>query len=118
MWMFAALNTVEPPIFDLALTRVLERDKTWFEERRPMLEARVHQRLSELSRRLGDADWLDGAFSAGDLLMATVLRRLHGTDMLDVYPNLCAYIARSEARAAFKQAFEDQLAVFNGRSAS
>lgn len=112
-WIFAALNTVEPPIFELAIGRLVEGDKTWWEARRPILEDRVRQRLDALSSRLGHADWLDSAFSAGDLLMVTVLRRLHGTGLLDAYPNLGAYIARGEARPAYKRAFEDQLAVFN-----
>jgi glutathione S-transferase len=113
-WMFAALNTVEPPIVDRGIAALLERDKTWYGERRPILEDRVRDRLDELSRRLGDAEWLDGAFSAGDLLMVTVLRRLDGSGMLEQYPNLCAYVARGEARPAYKRAFEDQLAVFTG----
>jgi glutathione S-transferase len=113
-WMFAALNTVEPPIVDRGIAALLERDKTWYGERRPILEDRVRDRLDELSRRLGDAEWLDGAFSAGDLLMVAVLRRLDGSGMLEQYPNLCAYVARGEARPAYKRAFEDQLAVFTG----
>jgi glutathione S-transferase len=113
-WMFAALNTVEPPIVDRGMAALLERDKAWYEERRPILEDRVRQRLDELSSRLGDADWLDDAFSAGDLLMVTVLRRLEGSGMLEAYPNLRAYVARGEARPAYKRAFEDQLAVFAG----
>ena len=96
--------------------RYLERDKTWYEERLAILEDRVRVRLSELSRRLGDADWLDGAFSAGDLLMVAVLRRLNGSGMLDEYPNLSAYVARGEARPAFKRAFDAQLAVFTAAS--
>jgi len=115
-WMFAALDTVEPPIFDLAIFRILEGDKPWYEKRLPMLEARVHARLGELSSRLGDADWLDDAFSAGDLLMVTVLRRLNGSGLLDEYPSLSAYVARGEARPAFKRAFDAQLAVFTGKS--
>jgi glutathione S-transferase len=114
-WMFAALNTVEPPILDREVATLVERDKTWYEERRPILEDRVHVRLGELSRRLGDADWLDGAFSAGDLLMVTVLRRLNGSGLVEKYPNLSAYVTRGEARPAYKRAFEDQLAVFTGR---
>jgi len=114
-WMFAALNTVEPPIIDRAIATLLERDRTWYEERLPMLEDRVRVRLGELSSRLGDADWLDDAFSAGDLLMVTVLRRLNGSALLDRYPNLSAYVARGEARPAFKRAFADQLAVFTGK---
>jgi len=113
-WMFAALSTVEPPILDLDFSAMLEQDKSWHPERLPMLENRVRVRLGELSRRLGDADWLDKAFSAGDLLMVTVLRRLSGSGLLEEYPNLCAYVFRGEDRAAFKRAFAAQLAVFTG----
>ncbi|QHO72477.1 glutathione S-transferase [Bradyrhizobium sp. CCBAU 051011] len=115
-WMFAALNTVEPPIVDREMATLVERDKTWYEQRLPILEDRVRGRLDELSRRLGDADWLDGAFGAGDLLMVTVLRRLNGSGLLDKYPNLSAYVARGEARPAFKRAFDAQLAVFTAAS--
>jgi glutathione S-transferase len=111
-WMFAALNTVEPPILDRGIAILLEHDKAWFEQRQPLLEDRVHVRLGELSRRLGAADWLDGPFSAGDLLMVTVLRRLSGSPLLDAHPNLIAYVARGEARPAYQRAFADQLAVF------
>jgi glutathione S-transferase len=111
-WMFAALNTVEPPILDRGIAILLEHDKAWFEQRQPLLEERVHVRLGELSRRLGAADWLDGPFSAGDLLMVTVLRRLSGSPLLDAHPNLIAYVARGEARPAYQRAFADQLAVF------
>lgn len=117
-WMFAALNTVEPPIVDLEMATLLERDKTWYRERLPTLEDRVRVRLGELSSRLGSADWLDGAFSAGDLLMVTVLRRLNGRGLLEGYPNLCAYVARGEARPAYQRAFEAQLAVFTGKPAN
>jgi glutathione S-transferase len=115
-WMFAALNTVEPPIVDYGTAAREERDKTWYKERRPILEDRVRARLDELSSRLGDADWLDGAFSAGDLLMVTVLRRLNASGILEKYRNLSAYVARGEARPAYKRAFEDQLAVFTTNS--
>jgi glutathione S-transferase len=115
-WMFAALSTVEPPIVERSMATIVERDKAWFEQRQPMLEDRVRGRLDQLSSRLGDADWLDGAFSAGDLLMVTVLRRLIGSGLLEAYPNLCAYIARGEARPAYQRAFEDQLAVFTDSS--
>ena len=115
-WMFAALNTVEPPIVDRGIATLLEHDKTWYGERLPILEDRVHVRLGELSRRLGDADWLDDSFSAGDLLMVTVLRRLKRSGLLEKYPNLFVYVARGESRAAFKRAFDDQLAVFIGKS--
>jgi glutathione S-transferase len=114
-WMFAALNTVEPPIFDRDLVNILERDEPWYEQRLRFLEDSIRKRLGDLSGHLGDADWLDGAFSAGDLLMVTVLRRLHGSGMLDEYPNLSAYVARGEARPAFKRAFAAQLAVFTGK---
>ena len=115
-WMFAALNTVEPPIVDLGMATLLERDESWYEERLPILRDRVSVRLDELSHRLGEADWLDGAFSAGDLLMVTVLRRLTASRILDDYPNLSSYVARGEARPAFRRAFEAQLAVFNAAS--
>jgi glutathione S-transferase len=117
MWMFAALNTLEPPIIDREMAILMERDKSWHEQRLPMLEDRVRNRLGALSVALGDADWLDGAFSAGDLLMVTVLRRLNGSDLLDEYPNLAAYVGRGEARPAFGRAFDAQLAVFTAASA-
>ena len=115
-WMFSALSTLEPPIVDREIATLLERDKTWFEQRLAMIEDRIRHRLGELSVRLGDADWLDGAFSAGDLLMVSVLRRFNGSDLLDEYPNLSAYVARGEARPAFKRAFDAQLAVFTAAS--
>ena len=114
-WMFAALNTMEPPINERGMATILERDKSWYAERQEMLEDRVRVRLGELSSQLGEADWLDGAFSAGDLLMVTVLRRLSGSGELEKYSNLPAYVARGEARPAFKRAFEAQLAVFTGK---
>ncbi|WP_353150673.1 glutathione S-transferase family protein [Pollutimonas bauzanensis] len=114
-WMFAALNTVEPPIVEREQAPYLERDKAWYDERLPLLEDRVRGRLNELSNRLGDADWLDNTFSAGDLLMVTVLRRLNGSGMLDEFPNLSAYVARGEARPAFKRAFDAQLAIWQAR---
>jgi glutathione S-transferase len=114
-WMFAALNTVEPPIVEREQAPLLDRDKSWYEERLPNLEDRVRTRLDDLSRRLGGADWLDDAFSAGDLMMVMVLRRLDGSGILEEYPNLSAYVARGEARPAFKRAFDAQLAVFTGK---
>ena len=113
-WMFAALNTVEPPILELANARLLEGDKPWCKERLPLVEDRVRARLSPLSRRLGDADWLEGAFSAGDLMMASVLLRLKSSGLLQEYPNLAAYVARGEARPAYKRAFAAQLAMNTG----
>lgn len=115
-WMFAALNTVEPPIFDRALVTILERDKPWYDQRLSTLEVSIRKRLGDLSRRLGDADWLDGAFSAGDLLMVTVLLRLKGSGILEEYSDLSAYVARGEARPAYKRAFAAQLAVFTAAS--
>ena len=115
-WMFAALNTVEPPILDLQTTKILEADQSWYEQRLPLVQERIRVRLSELSTRLGDADWLDGAFSAGDLMMVTVLLRLKASGMLDEYPSLSAYVARGEARPAYQRAFAAQLAVFTGKS--
>jgi len=115
-WMFAALNTVEPPIFDRSLAKILERDQPWFEQRLRALEDSIRQRVGDLSRCLGDADWLDGAFSAADILMVTVLRRLLGSAILEDYPNIAAYVARGEARPAFKRAFDAQLAVFTGKA--
>lgn len=113
-WMFAALNTVEPPILELANARLLEDDKPWSEERLPLVEDRVRYRLDQLSARLGDAEWLDGAFSTGDLMMVSVLLRLKSSGILDEFPNLAAYVARGEARPAYKRAFDAQLAVFMG----
>lgn len=117
-WVFAALNTVEPPIFDRSIAMIVERDRPWAAERQPMLDERVRQRLSDLSARLGDADWLDGAFSAGDLMMVSVLLRLTGSGLLEEHPNLTTYIARAEARPAFKRAFAAQLAVFTGNKST
>jgi glutathione S-transferase len=114
-WMFAALSTVEPVIVQREVSLYLERDKTWHEERLSIVEERIRSKLDDLSARLGNGEWLDGAFSAGDLLMVQVLRRLSGSGSLDGYPNLVAYVARSEARPAFKRAFDAQLAVFTGK---
>ncbi|MFC6445637.1 glutathione S-transferase family protein [Shinella zoogloeoides] len=115
-WMFAALNTVEPPIVEREAAGYAEGDKPWHRERMPMLDSRVHARLEALSRRLGAGEWLDGAFSAGDLLMVTVLRRLERTDLLDAHANLRPYIARAEARPAYRRAFDAQHAVFARRA--
>jgi glutathione S-transferase len=114
-WMFAALNTVEPPILDLSNARILESDKPWSAERLPLVVGRVRDRLEQLSARLGDAGWLDGPFSAGDLMMVSVLLRLRMSGLLNDYPNLAAYVARGEARPAYQRAFAAQLAVFTGK---
>lgn len=111
-WMFAALSTVEPPIVELEQTDFEERDKSWLGEHTALIKKRIHARLDFLSRRLGDADWLDGEFTAGDLMMVMVLRRLDGTGIVADYPNLAAYVARGEARPAYQRAFEAQAAVF------
>lgn len=111
-WMFAALNTVEPPILDLQTARFMEGDKPWAGERLTMVKDRIRHRLDDLSACLGNADWLDGAFSAGDLMMVHALLRLRPSGILDEYPNLSAYVARGEARPAYQRAFAAQLAVF------
>jgi glutathione S-transferase len=115
-WMFAALNTVEPPIVELVAASLMEREQSWYEARRPLLEQRIRARLDQLAARLGGAEWLDGAFSAGDLMMVTVLRWLGASTLLDAYPTLGAYIARGEARPAYQRAFAAQLAVFAASS--
>jgi glutathione S-transferase len=112
-WMFAAVNTVEPPILELANAKLLEGDKPWNKERQPLVADRVRSRMGQLSGRLGDADWLEGAFSAGDLMMVSVLLRLRSSGILGEYPNLAAYAARGEARPAYQRAFAAQLAVYN-----
>lgn len=116
-WMFAALSTVEPPIVERASAALTEREKSWYAERLPLLDERIHTRLRQLADRLGDAEWLDGAFSAGDLMMISVLRRL-GRSFLERFPNLGLYVARGEARPAFVRAFEAQLAVFTTASSA
>jgi glutathione S-transferase len=112
MWMYAALSTVEPPILELTYARFQEGDKPWYEERQQMVKERVRARLAQLSTRLGEAHWLDGAFSAGDLLMVSVLLRLKSTGLVDEFANLAAYVARAQARPAYQRAFAAQLAVF------
>jgi glutathione S-transferase len=114
-WIFAALNTVEPPILELATARFLEGDKPWSKDRLPLIKDRIRDRLKQLSARLGSADWLDGAFSAGDLMMVSVLLRLKSSGILHEFPNLAAYVARGEARPAYQRAFDAQLAVFTGK---
>ena len=115
MWMFAALNTVEPPILELVTAKILEGDKPWSKDRLPLVLDRVRGRLEQLSARLADAEWLDGGFSAGDLLMVSVLLRVRPSGLLDEFPSLGAYVARGEARPAYQRAFEAQLAVNAGK---
>jgi glutathione S-transferase len=113
-WMFAALNTVEPPILELVTARFAEGDKPWADERLPLVKDRIRDRLVGLSARLGDADWLDGGFSAGDLMMVSVLLRLRASGLLDEFPTLAAFVARGEARPAYERAFAAQLAINAG----
>jgi glutathione S-transferase len=110
-WMFAALNTVEPPILELVTAKILEGDRPWAEERLPLVKDRIRDRLVQLSARLGDADWLDGPFSAGDLMMVSVLLRLRPPGLLDEFPELAAYVARGEARPGYERAFAAQWAI-------
>ncbi len=117
-WMFSALSTIEPPILDLQTAVLLENDTTWAAERLPLVKDRVRNRLSALSKRLGDCEWLDGGFSAGDLMMVSVMRRLRTSGLLDEFPSLAAYVARGEARPAFQRAFAAQLEVFKAASGS
>jgi glutathione S-transferase len=112
-WLFAALNTIEPPILELQTARWLEGDKSWYAARLPLVQERIRERLGPLSARLGDGEWLDGAFSAADLMMVSVLLRLRPSGLLDEFPTLAAYVARGEARPAYRRAFDDQLAAFN-----
>jgi glutathione S-transferase len=111
-WMFAAVSSVESLIIQREVVEYLESDKSWGAERMVMVEGRIRSRLGELSQRLGDSDWLDGVFSAGDLLMVQALRRLEGSELLAAFPNLAAYVERGKARPAFKRAFAAQLATF------
>lgn len=117
-WMFAALNSVEPCILELVIAKFQEGDKPWSAERLPLVRDRIRQRLGQLSTRLGDAEWLDGAFSAGDLMMVSVLLRTRPSGILDEFPNLAAYVARGEARPAYQRAFAAQLAANTGKTTS
>lgn len=116
-WMFAALSTIEPTIVEREVVLYLERDENWFEERLALVENRIRTKLIDLARRLGEADWLDGDFSAGDLMTVDVLRRLAGSGLLEEFPNLSAYVARAETRPAFRRAFDAQRAFFNSAPA-
>ncbi|WP_242112165.1 glutathione S-transferase family protein [Luteimonas aquatica] len=115
MWMFAALNTVEPPILELITAKFAEGDKPWSQERLPLIAERIRHRLGQLAARLGDAQWLDGAFSAGDLVMVSVLLRLRPSGILQEFPRLAAYVARGEARPAYRRAFAAQRAFNTAR---
>lgn len=115
-WMFAALSTVEPPILELVTVLFAEGDKPWAQERLPLVQDRIRDRVGQLAERLGDADWLDGEFSAGDLMMVSVLLRLRPSGLLDEFGNLAAYVARGEARPAYQRAFAAQWAINAGGS--
>lgn len=117
-WMFAAIGTIEPPILERVTAMFLEGDADWSKQRLPLIDDRIRSRLAVLSDRLGNADWLDGAFSAGDLVMIGVLRRLSASGMLNEFPNLSAYVAHGEARPAFRRAFDAQFAVFTAKSST
>jgi glutathione S-transferase len=111
-WMFASVNSVEPPIIELGNAKILESDKPWAKERLPLVIDRVLVRLKQLSDRLGDAEWLDGAFSAGDLMMISVILRVKPQGLLNDYANLAAYVARGEARPAYQRAYAAQEQAF------
>lgn len=111
-WMFAALNSIEPHVMQLALIDLFHADAPWAKARRSGAEEVVRRRLEQLSTWLGDRPYLEDRFTAGDLLMSSVLRILKYTDLLERTPNLAAYRARCEARPAFGRALEAQLAVF------
>ena len=115
-WMFAAVSTVEPPIVERSMATLVERDKPWYAERLTMLDDRVRARLTQLSHHMGRADWLDGAFSAGDIMMVHAVRRLEGSGLLEEHPNITAYLARATTRPAYQRAFAAQLAVFTGKN--
>lgn len=115
-WIFAALNTVEIPISDFALVDIFEADEPWSAPRRPAVVERVGERLGELADYLGENEWLDGDFSAGDLMMISVLRQLRGSGLVERYETLAGYVARGEARPAFRQALADHMAGFTGEA--
>lgn len=111
-WVFAAMNSVEPAVSDMALVNVFEADQPWAEQRRPLSEKRMRGRLHDLSEWLGDKNWLEGEFTVGDLLMACVLHGLDGTGLVEEFANLAAYVARARARPAFQRALAAHLADF------
>lgn len=114
-WMYAALNTVEPPIMDHAIATLFQAGKPWSKPRLPSVIQRIDERFAELSNRLGERTWLDGdTFTAGDLLMVAVLRIMEGDPVLARHPRLVDYVARGTARPAFVRALDAQLAGFTG----
>lgn len=109
-WMFTALNTVEPPLWNLFVMDVLHRDEAWVPLRRPGAVDEVKARLAALSECLDGRDYLLGRFTAADILMTTVLRFIRHTDLVAGFPLLDAYVKRGEARPAFQAALRNQTA--------
>jgi glutathione S-transferase len=110
-WIFAALNTIEPPILDLSIAKVVENDKAWSEQRLPLVKDRIRNKLKQLSAYLGEKSWLEDEFSVGDLMMISVLLRLRASGILLEFPNLDDYVTRGESRPAYQRAFAAQLAI-------
>ena len=117
-WLIAALNSIEPMIFELINIDIFNRDEEWAKLRRPEAEKKVRDRLKRVSDWLGDKEHLEGRFTVGDLMMTTVLRNLRHTMLVAEHPNLAAYQARCEARPAFQRALAAQLADFEERQAA
>ena len=110
-WIFAALNTIEPPILDLSIAKVVENDKAWSEQRLPLVKDRIRNKLKQLAAYLGEKSWLEDEFSVGDLMMISVLLRLRASGILLEFPNLDDYVTRGESRPAYQRAFAAQLAI-------
>ena len=111
-WLIAALNSVEPMIFELVNIDIFERGQDWTVQRRPQVVDKIAARLELIASALGSGEWLEGRFTIGDLMMVSVLRNLRRTDLVTGHPVLGPYVARGEARPAFQRALADQLAVF------
>ncbi len=111
-WLIAALNSVEPMIFELVNIDIFSRGQDWTVERRPQVVERIDARLKLLSEALGEEEWFEGRFTIGNLMMVSVLRNLRHTDLVSRHANLAAFVARGEARPAFQLALGDQLAAF------
>jgi glutathione S-transferase len=115
-WVFAALNSVEPHIQNLAELDLFHAREAWAPLRRPMAAEAVQRRLAVLETWLGDRDYLEDRFTAGDLMMTTVLRILRHTDIVSDRPALKAYQGRCEARPAFQKAMADHLKPFEAKA--
>ena len=111
-WLIAALNSIEPAVQQLTEIDLFHSGAEWTKVRRPQVEDRVKSRLAALAAWLGDREYLEGRYSAADLLMVTVLRNLRHTDLVAQYPTIKVYCERCEARPAFKKALGDQMADF------